>query len=962
MSNVLRAISAYPKRKKVALSLSIALLGSFSAHSATLNVDGTTESSSGNASYTNTSVSPAIRVTGGGQLTLNHDTTANTNAPTAKAIVVDGNSASSLTVNAPLSIDLGSNTDTVGLRVDKGTFTVMNGGSLVINSTSTGTMGTSAVGVDARDGATVNLGSGAIITTGLAGSELPSGFGIRVQNGSAGANDTKVTANNVQISTGGKESYGLWVWNSVPATGSANTKDGYIILTGENNAIETHGDASHGMATGTTSHGMSHILIGDALAPSSVSVTTHGNGAHGASAAVNTEIVLTGDKQSIVTQGNNAYGIVADASLASSSGVSPTIKIDGNAHRIETSGSQSHAIYVNKGGLVSISNTGTVSGSDSAIKANGADAHAVFAVGQKSSGDRTSVINITQFGGMIESAQGDAFNAQGSAISANLNGVNVSATNGKLINATIVPKSSASGLDGTIGSSVSLIADNASRLVGDVYADIKSSASVSLNNDSVWLGSAQNAKVTTAGGGQWRMTDSSAVTELSNGGVTSFENDPNSPAVTRLFRTLTVSNSLSGNGTFVMRANLQNGSGDRLIVNGTTSGSHTLNVLSDGSQSTHGTERLTLVETADGGGSFTLTSGTVDMGGYTYQLQKEANGKNWQLAAASSGGGNSGSNGGSPTPGGNGGNKAPITSTADAAANFINANYLMSYAETQTLLQRMGELRQDKGQGDFWARGFAGRFDNFAKGQLSGFNMNYHGFQLGSDIRLDAQDNDIYLGVMFGASNASQSYKQGDGGLNAQSFGAYASYMDASGLYFDGLIKYSRMKNSFNVTDSSSQRVSGDDSSNGFSASLEAGKRFYFSPDADGVYLEPQAQLSFSYQDDMTIKASNGLIIDTDAYHSTLGRVSALVGYSANSGMPVNVYLKTGYVTELDGRVSYRLNDAKESHVNRGGWWNNGIGVTTQLNNQHSFYLDAESSTGHRFNQRQINAGYRFSF
>lgn len=49
--------------------------------------------------------------------------------------------------------------------------------------------------------------------------------------------------------------------------------------------------------------------------------------------------------------------------------------------------------------------------------------------------------------------------------------------------------------------------------------------------------------------------------------------------------------------------------------------------------------------------------------------------------------------------------KPEISSSADVGANFLNINYLINYAETQTLLQRFGDLRQKNSLGDGWIRG-----------------------------------------------------------------------------------------------------------------------------------------------------------------------------------------------------------------------------------------------------------------
>ncbi|HEY3985232.1 autotransporter outer membrane beta-barrel domain-containing protein, partial [Cedecea sp.] len=53
---------------------------------------------------------------------------------------------------------------------------------------------------------------------------------------------------------------------------------------------------------------------------------------------------------------------------------------------------------------------------------------------------------------------------------------------------------------------------------------------------------------------------------------------------------------------------------------------------------------------------------------------------------------------------------------------------------------------------------------------------------------------------------------------------------------------------------------------------------------------------------------------------------------------------------------------AREAHSFKGNAWSNGLGVSASLNNTHTLYLEADSITGKRFNQRQINGGYRFNF
>ncbi|VEJ55613.1 P.93 [Pragia fontium] len=419
---------------------------------------------------------------------------------------------------------------------------------------------------------------------------------------------------------------------------------------------------------------------------------------------------------------------------------------------------------------------------------------------------------------------------------------------------------------------------------------------------------------------------------------------------------------LSGNGSFILRTDLVgdgvDGYSDKLIVTGSSAGDHKLTVLNRGSLATTGNEILTVVETQDGVATFTSSS-QVELGGYLYDVRQ--NGTHWELY----------SSGvyvppskpdpetelpSKPDP------KPPLTTSADAGANFLNIGYLMNYAETQTLLQRMGDLRQNGESGNMWLRGFAGKFDSFSGGKLSHFDMKYSGVQFGADKRVSTEL-PLFTGIFIGQTHGSPNYRTGGGSTKSDSVGLYATYMANNGFYLDGMAKYSHIKNSFNVRDSQDNRVNGNGNSDGFSASLESGQKFSLNQLGNGFYIEPQAQLSFSHQGTNNIVASNGLKIDLGSYKSIIGRASAVVGYELPQGNhSLNIYLKTGYLREFSGDTDYQLNGSPESHSFKGGWWNNGVGVSAQMNKQHALYLDLDTSTGNKFNQRQMNGGYRFSF
>jgi outer membrane autotransporter protein len=451
--------------------------------------------------------------------------------------------------------------------------------------------------------------------------------------------------------------------------------------------------------------------------------------------------------------------------------------------------------------------------------------------------------------------------------------------------------------------------------------------------------------------GHWTITGDSKIDVLDLVGDNTIE----FASVTRAsagYHTLSL-NDLAGQSHFIMRAGYYgpgNYGNDRIIINGDKNISghaatnNTVTVLNNGSDNTHGTDVITIIETVDGLDQFALTN-DVELGGYVYTM--EQSGTNWILR-----------------PGARGGTWQPvITDPANAAANSVNVNYLLSYADTQTLYQRMGDLRQTRGEGDVWVRGYHGSFDKLSSGLMRGFDMDYNGLQVGMDKKLALGEDSLYLGAMFGMTDSSQSYQTGDGSAKSKHVGIYASYLMENGFYVDALAKYNDLKSNFAVADSMGVSVSGKGNSKGVSASIETGMRFHFNETKQGAYLEPQVQLTYTHQQSDTVNVSNGLRVDLDSYTSLLGRAGMLIGYETiGSNTPVNIYFKTGYIREFDGDTNYALNGSKQNHSFKGGWWNNGIGVSAQFYQNHHVYSEIEKSNGDLFNQQQINFGYRYSF
>ncbi|MCF5062982.1 autotransporter outer membrane beta-barrel domain-containing protein [Pseudomonas syringae] len=229
-------------------------------------------------------------------------------------------------------------------------------------------------------------------------------------------------------------------------------------------------------------------------------------------------------------------------------------------------------------------------------------------------------------------------------------------------------------------STANMNVDN-STLVGDVVVSAGSTGTVQLNNNALLTGQLRNvAQLDANTGGKWMLVGDSEVGALRMaGGAVEFG------APSRFFQLNT--NSLAGNGTFIMHTNFNTGETDLLNVNGNAEGNHQLLIAASGNELAVG-EPIKVVHTQSGGARFGLVGNTVDVGAFAYGLKQE--GTDWYLDPA---------------------RKGPSTS-AQAVLALFNAAPTVLLAETNILRTRMGELRFSEGKSQgLWMRSYGNKYD-----------------------------------------------------------------------------------------------------------------------------------------------------------------------------------------------------------------------------------------------------------
>lgn len=869
--------------------------------------------------------------------------------------------------------------------------------SLTADKLTINVSGKTATGIELNGNkSSADLGSGTSVS--IVGTGDGFADGITISNASS------LVADQLQISTQGTSGVAL----HISGYGSqANL--------GDNSVIQTNGTSSHGIQidalSGLASEGSS------TLTANHLTINTLGNSSQGINIQENSSVDL-GSNSTIITTGNTSAGIwnlgnlTADHLTISTSGTTSaglSVRDNGEA----TIGAGSVVSSAQSGGIVALGDSATVNFFGSEEERNTVQSAGSYAVSAQSAGSTVNLentdiaINTADSMGLGLWATGGTINGSGLTITGSAdNTIGVYAMADGVVNLqdglTIdmgSPEGIAMATQHNDGYSPSVISADGKMDINGSIESLGGLIDLNFTSGSLWSGSAVSDNVN--GGhlnvnltdSEWRVASSSALDnlQLSNSLV-----DLTAATDDNTYSTLTVA-SLSGTGNFALRTNLAgdgeglNNIGDKIVVTESSAGVYGLTIENRGSAVTTGNEVLTVVETPDGIATFKGNS-DVELGGYVYTVNQQ--GTNWVLSSPKTEESNSAVtplpadtdtasdtaaatdattvNNGDVTPAStadttspgtaaDSGRQSVITSSANAGAQFLNIGYLMSYAEMQTLMQRMGDVRQGKTEGNVWLRGVDGRFSGFANGKLSDFSLNYSGYQFGVDKRV-SEDLPVYLGLFMGMTEGSPNYNRGSGTTKSEHFGLYGTWLNDAGYYIDGVMKFNRMRNQFSVSDTQNNAVSGNGVSSGMSVSLEAGKKISFSSNGEGFYLEPQLQFTAGHQNGSSVRASNGLNIDLSNYKTLVSRADLVAGYEINQNdYKLNTYIKSGMMREFSGNASYALNGSTEKISFKGNGWNNGAGVSAQLSN-HTVFLEADILDGQRFNQRQINAGYRFSF
>lgn len=498
--------------------------------------------------------------------------------------------------------------------------------------------------------------------------------------------------------------------------------------------------------------------------------------------------------------------------------------------------------------------------------------------------------------------------------------------------------------------------DNGSLWSGNL-SSTAGSTTVNLNNGSAWNGAASgNGDIHLAGVSLWNLTADSTANSVNPDGSSVISLAGNA-------KKLEVQKLGGSGGTFLMDLKYQDNdvntyrdSGDYIIAHGGSGSAYNVSLTSGSSVNgmTDGS-KLYFASTAADSSTFRMNQ-AVQVENYKKIYNKNLIVKKETDATGT---GLNGYDDWFLTPDtskGNGGNTVnPNGIVPGSAANTAFA----LWRDDDTLLKRLGELRNDSQDDGIWARLVNKHLERDGR---HGFEGNYKTIQVGYDKKRDTENNGSwYYGGAISHLWGDTDYTDGHGSQKETDLSLYGTNIRPHGHYLDLIARVGRIDSDYTT----SYGDHGKFENWGMSFGAEYGRQKAL---GGGWSIEPQAQLTYHYLwgDDYTTR--NGAKVNQDNADSLVGRLGFLLSREFNTGTDHagRVYLKASILHDFLGDTTSTIVDDihyRDDDDLGDTWYIAGIGTDINLGKNTRFYFDAERNFNADVKMKyRFNAGLRFGF
>lgn len=300
--------------------------------------------------------------------------------------------------------------------------------------------------------------------------------------------------------------------------------------------------------------------------------------------------------------------------------------------------------------------------------------------------------------------------------------------------------------------------------------------------------------------------------------------------------------------------------------------------------------------------------------------------------------------------------KGEIVQTV-TGANSIMSNVLdLASASTLSLnrilmndvRKRMGDLRASEGTHGVWARYDGGKFSG-----SNSFENDFSTVQIGADTAafLDG----TRLGVAFSYTTSDSDMQRGDAEMDAYSLAFYGTKFFENGMFVDVIGRLATIDT--DVTIDGNKKGNLDNMA--VSLSGEFGWRFDVN---QSFYVEPQAEVTYTYLDSDKLKLSSGHEYELDSVDSLIGRLGFATGFKCPNNFG-DVYLRASAVHEFLGDAAVHGGTYTLETDGDDTWVEFGVGANFNLNKNLCGYVDLERTEGADLDEDwRANVGVRYSF
>ena len=254
--------------------------------------------------------------------------------------------------------------------------------------------------------------------------------------------------------------------------------------------------------------------------------------------------------------------------------------------------------------------------------------------------------------------------------------------------------------------------------------------------------------------------------------------------------------------------------------------------------------------------------------------------------------------------------------------------------ENDTLLKRVGQLRDSEGAVGSWARIY-GSEQEYGAQSVTAKNTTV---QVGADYDVGSG---WKVGGAFSYTNGNSSFDLGESDAEMYGFSVYGTYLAKNGLFVDVIGKYSRLSNDF-----TSGTMKGEFDNNAFSVAVETGWHYALN---NLAFVEPSAGFTYGRIMGDNFVAHNGVKVEQDDYDSLIGRLGVRSGFYFPN-QKGSVYARAAVLHDFMGDMeSTASKDGNVAHLKDelgDTWVEYGIGANFNLSKNAYTFVDLEKTTG----------------